>query len=189
MLAGLVPWLELNALQGAETGQQKRLRNLALAGLDAATDPGSPDFMNFNVGQQPLVDAAFLAQALLRAPGALWQPLDPRVRRQLVAALNSSRAIRPPANNWVMFAATVEAALLALGEPTVEDRLEGNLRRMLAWYKGDGAYGDGELFHWNYFHRQSLPVQRGASALGIAAHRPVLVRSGHAVDLAAALVG
>lgn len=98
------------------------------------------------------MDAAFLAQAILRAPGALWQPLDPRVRRQLVTALKSSRVIRPPANNWVMFAATIEAALLALGEPTVEDRLEGNLRRMLAWYKGDGTYGDGDWFHWDYYN-------------------------------------
>jgi len=51
-----------------------------------------------------------------------------------------------------MFAATVEAALLAMGEPTVEDRLENSLRRMLAWYKGDGAYGDGDFFHWDYYN-------------------------------------
>jgi len=152
LLAGVAPWLELTAPGGAEAAQKQRLCHLARAGLDAATDPSSPDFMNFNVGQQPLVDVAFLAQAILRASGALWQPLDPRVRRQLVAALKSSRAIRPAANNWVMFAATVEAALLALGEPTVEDRLEGNLRRMLAWYKGDGAYGDGDWFHWDYYN-------------------------------------
>ena len=118
-----------------------------------ATDPQSPDFMNFNQRGQPLVDAAFLAQGILRAPKVLWEPLDPRVRRQIIDALKSSRAIpNPTDNNWVMFAATVEAALLEAGVPTIEDRLEGSLRRMLGWYKGDGAYGDGEWFHFDYYN-------------------------------------
>jgi hypothetical protein len=51
-----------------------------------------------------------------------------------------------------MFAAMVEAALHRLGEPTVEDRLEKCLRSMLGWYKGDGAYGDGEWFHFDYYN-------------------------------------
>jgi hypothetical protein len=55
-------------------------------------------------------------------------------------------------NNWVMFAAMVEAALLKLGEPTMEGRLEDCLRLMLGWYKGDGAYGDGEWFRFDYYN-------------------------------------
>jgi hypothetical protein len=51
-----------------------------------------------------------------------------------------------------MFAATVEAELLQFGEPTVEDRLENCLRKMLGWYKGDGAYGDGDDFHFDYYN-------------------------------------
>jgi hypothetical protein len=126
---------------------------MALVSLDSATDPASPDFMNFSNGGQPLVDAAFLAQAILRSRSALWEPLEARVKGQVVAALKSSRAIpTPDANNWVMFAATVEAALLGMGEPTVGDRLEGCLRRMLGWYRGDGAYGDGEWFHFDYYN-------------------------------------
>ncbi|MGH8023858.1 MAG: DUF2264 domain-containing protein, partial [Limisphaerales bacterium] len=126
---------------------------LTLASLDAATDPKSPDFMNFNHGGQPLVDAAFLAQGLLRAPSALWEPLSGRVRKQLIAALKSSRAIKTPtSNNWVMFAAMVETALGMMGEATLKERLEDSVRRMLGWYKGDGAYGDGEFFHWDYYN-------------------------------------
>ncbi len=64
-----------------------------------------------------------------------------------------TRAISTPEDsNWVMFTATIEAALLKMGEPTIEDRLEGSLRRMLDWYVGDGAYGDGEFFHFDYYN-------------------------------------
>ena len=38
-------------------------------------DPDSPDYLNFATGGQRLVDAAFLAHALLRAPHALWEEL------------------------------------------------------------------------------------------------------------------
>jgi hypothetical protein len=153
LMAGIAPWLEVSSLAGEEHQLQSRLIDLAHRSLDAATDPESPDFMNFHNGGQPLVDAAFLAQAILRAPRTLWTSLDTRVQRQVIAALKSSRAIPTPKDsNWVMFAASVEAALLEMGEATIEDRLEGSVRRMLGWYKGDGAYGDGEYFHFDYYN-------------------------------------
>jgi hypothetical protein len=99
------------------------------------------------------VDTAFLAQGILRAPKILWEPLEPRVKKQIVAAFSSSRKIpTPTSNNWVMFAATVEAALLEFGEPTLPERLEDCVRKMLGWYVGDGAYGDGEFFHFDYYN-------------------------------------
>jgi hypothetical protein len=153
LLAGMAPWLAARDLDGAEADRQKKFTELAQRSLAAATDPRSPDFMNFREGGQPLVDTAFLAQAILRAPAVLWEPLDSRLRRQIVEALKSSRAFPTPTDsNWVMFAATVEAALLQMGEPTIEDRLEGCLRRMLGWYLGDGVYGDGAFFHFDYYN-------------------------------------
>jgi hypothetical protein len=99
------------------------------------------------------VDAAFLAEGILRAPAVLWQPLETRVRRQVMEALKSSRAIGTPTdNNWVMFPAMIEAALHVMGEETVTDRFEDCVHRMLGWYKGDGAYGDGEIFHFDYYN-------------------------------------
>ena len=41
---------------------------MAVKGLEYAVDPQSPDYLNFGEPYQPLVDAAFLAQGLLRAP-------------------------------------------------------------------------------------------------------------------------
>jgi hypothetical protein len=51
-----------------------------------------------------------------------------------------------------MFTAMIEAALLEFGEPTEESRLEDCIRKMLGWYLGDGAYGDGEAFHFDYYN-------------------------------------
>jgi hypothetical protein len=152
-LAGIAPWLAAQKLNESETADQKQFITLAHESLDAAADPRSPDFMNFHRGGQPIVDAAFLSQGILRAPSVLWQPLEPRVQRQIVEALKSSRAIPTPAkNNWVLFAAMIEAALFMMGEPTVQERFEDCVHRMLGWYKGDGTYGDGEFFHWDYYN-------------------------------------
>lgn len=153
LTAGIAPWLTAQELDDPEAQLQKKYLELTQAALDAATDPKSPDFMNFTKGGQPLVDAAFLAQGILRAPSVLWEPLPGQVQEQLAAALKSSRAIRTPrGNNWVMFAAIVEIALQMMGETTLKERLQDCVQHMLGWYKGDGAYGDGEAFHWDYYN-------------------------------------
>ena len=115
LMAGLAPWLELSGLDGEEARLQARTRTLATNALEVAVDPASPDAMNFTRESQPLVDAAFLAQAILRAPTALRDTMSSATKRRLVAALESTRAITPGFNNWLLFSATVEAALKALG--------------------------------------------------------------------------
>ena len=153
LLCGIAPWLAAENISSDESTLQLELVKLAQLALDAATDPQSPDYLNFSAGGQALVDTAFLAQGILRAPQVLWEPLEPRVQTQVIAALKSARKIATPQNNnWVMFAATVEAALLEFGEPTRPERLEACVRKMLGWYAGDGAYGDGEFFHFDYYN-------------------------------------
>lgn len=153
LLCGLATWLAVENLSGVELRLQQEFIKLAQTSLDSATDPTSPDFLNFSEGGQALVDSAFLAQGILRAPQILWEPLEPRVKKQIIRAFKSSRKIATPGrNNWVMFAATVEAALLVFGEPTVEERLEGCVQKMLGWYLGDGVYGDGDFFHFDYYN-------------------------------------
>ncbi len=117
-----------------------------------AVDPQSPDFMNFNQGGQPLVDSAFLAHAILRAPNVLWKQLDDSTRKQVVAAMKSSRVITPGYNNWLLFSAMVEAFLFFAGEQADELRMDLAIRKHMEWYKGDGLYGDGPDFHWDYYN-------------------------------------
>lgn len=182
LLAGLAPWFGAGGLSPAEAARRDHYLGLARQAMDAATDPTSPDFLNFCTGKQPVVDAAFLAHGLLRAKEALWTPLSPRVKAQVIAALKSSRQIpTPTTNNWVLFAAMVEAALLEFGEPTLEDRLEGGVRRMLAWYEGDGVYGDGEYFHFDGYNSFVIHPMLGQVLATLRAHDS---RFGEALALA-----
>jgi hypothetical protein len=152
LLAGIAPWLEAPLPAGAERDQQQRFAGLARAAIRQATDPQSPDYLNFHEGGQPLVDCGFLAQALLRAPNELWKKLDPLAQRNLHTALASSHVIQPPFNNWLLFAATVEAALAMMGEPWDTLRIDYAVRQHQEWYLGDGVYGDGPHFHFDYYN-------------------------------------
>jgi hypothetical protein len=152
VLAGLAPWLELGGDASSEGLERARLIALAQSAIDSGTDPASPDFLNFSKGRQPLVDAAFLAQAMLRAPNQLWKKLPPRVQQNVIAALKSSRPIQPGENNWQLFASTIEVFLQKVGEQRDEARLFTALRKHSDWYVGDGMYGDGPEFHWDYYN-------------------------------------
>jgi hypothetical protein len=152
LLAGIAPWLELREDGSAEGRLRTDYADLTIRAIARAVDPSSPDFLNFTRERQPLVDAAFLAQGLLRAPRALRAALDATTRRNVVAALESSRVISPGFNNWLLFSATIEAALAALGASWDRMRVDYALRQHDQWYKGDGLYGDGPSFHWDYYN-------------------------------------
>jgi len=152
LIAGLAPWLQLPADDTPEGKLRAKYGDLARRAIDRAVDPASRDFLNFSKGGQPLVDAAFLAQGILRAPRALRESLGAGTASHLVAALESTRAITPGFNNWLLFSATVEAALATLGARWDRMRVDYALRQHDQWYKGDGAYGDGPQFHWDYYN-------------------------------------
>lgn len=152
LLAGMAPWIELVADASPEGKLRADYAELSRRSIARAVDPSSPDFLNFTRERQPLVDAAFLGQAVLRAPRALRESLDGQTKRNLVAALESTRAISPGFNNWLLFSATVEAALARLGADWDRMRVDYALRQHDQWYKGDGMYGDGPSFHWDYYN-------------------------------------
>lgn len=152
LLSGMAPWLELGADNSAEGKLRKKYIGLALLCIRNAVDPAAPDFMNFTSGGQPLVDAAFFAEALLRAPGQLWKPLDETTKQNVFKALRSSRGIKPGNNNWVLFSSTVEAALLTYSGEYEKTKVDTAVLKLMSWYKGDGAYGDGPDFHWDYYN-------------------------------------
>jgi hypothetical protein len=152
LLAGIAPWLELLADDTAEGKLRAELLDLTLRAIDAGTDPQSPDLLNFNKGSQPLVDAAFLAHALVRAPNQIGRKLSARVRANLIAGLQSSRVIKAPPCNWLLFSAMVEAALCSMGQEWKVEPVDFATQKHMEWYKGDGVYGDGPNFHWDYYN-------------------------------------
>ncbi len=152
LIAGIAPWIELPGDSTAEGQLRTQYAALARRAIDRAVDPSSPDFLNFTRDRQPLVDAAFLGQGVIRARSALRDGLEPRTLRNLVVALESTRTIVPAFNNWLLFSATVEAALAVLGAPWDRLRVDYALRQHEQWYKGDGTYSDGPSFHWDYYN-------------------------------------
>jgi hypothetical protein len=170
-LAGLAPWLELGPDNTEEGRVRTRFIGLARQSVINATDPGSPDFLNFGtVPNQPLVETAYFAYALLRAPRQLWEPLDAQQRKNVLDALRVSRAIEPRfQNNWVLFPAMREAALWQLDAKHRIEPIESGVKTIESWYLGDGTYGDGPSFHWDYYnsyaiHPMLLEVLRVAEA-------------------------
>ncbi|HZL12468.1 MAG TPA: DUF2264 domain-containing protein [Prolixibacteraceae bacterium] len=152
LMAGMAPWLELGVNETDEGQVRKEFILLAQKSMKMAVDPQSPYFMNFTEGGQPLVDAAFLAHAILRAPNVLWAQLDNETKQQLVIAMKSTHTITPGYSNWLLFSAMVEAFLLFAGEQHDELRMDLTIRKHMEWYKGDGMYGDGPDFHWDYYN-------------------------------------
>ena len=170
LLAGIAPWLEAPLEPGGERDWQQRFAGLARQALAMAADPASPDFLNFSEGAQPVVDCGFLSQALLRAPNELWGKLDGRARRNLAAALASSRTITPGYSNWLLFSAMVETALAMMGERWDGMRIDYAIRKHSEWYVGDGVYGDGPHFHWDYYNSYVIQPMLLDTLRHIAAH-------------------
>jgi hypothetical protein len=151
-MAGLAPWLEAADDRAADAGDRRRIVGLARQALERATDPASPDRLNFTEGAQPLVDAAFLAHALVRAPKTVLGGLDASARTRLVEALVSTRRITPYFSNWLLFSAMVEAALHQAGATPDLMRVDYAVRQHAQWYVGDGLYGDGPAYHCDYYN-------------------------------------
>jgi len=154
LMAGMSPWLELGPDQTEEGKLRAKYILLAQQSIAQAVDPSSPDFMQFT-GQeyeQALVDGAFLAQALIRAPKQLWEPLLPEVKAKVIRALQSTRVIKPGYNNWLLFMGMIEAFFLKFDAEYDVVRLDYALKKHDEWYKGDGMYGDGPTFHWDYYN-------------------------------------
>lgn len=150
---GIAPWLELEGLTGEERELQNRYRSIMQTCMDMATRKESADFMNFGEeGGQPLVDTAFLAHAIVRAPKQLYYNMEENVKINIVNSLKKSRKITPCVTNWLFFSAMVETALYVIGEEFDKVRIDYAVNMFETWYKGDGIYGDGEEFHWDYYN-------------------------------------
>lgn len=159
-ICGIAPWLELGPDETPEGRQRAQMIALAVKGLSNAVDPKSPDHLRFtaNYHRQPLVDAAFLAEGLLRAPKQLWGGLDKIAKENVIKELKASRSIEPYESNWLLFASIIEAALLEFDGSCDEYRLNHGVERFCNdWYKGDAWYGDGSDFHLDYYN--SLVIQ------------------------------
>jgi hypothetical protein len=151
LIAGIAPWLALAADGSSEDADRERLRRAALSSFAHAVDPKSPDYLLWGSQGQALVDSAFFTNALMRAPAALWKPLEASTKARIVKEIKGLRRVSPPYTNWLLFAAMNEAFLLSIGEEWDPMRIDLAIRKINEWYVGDGWYSDGPRFHFDYY--------------------------------------
>lgn len=150
-LCGIASWLQLEGGNPAEVKMRDQYRQWALQGIANAVNPSAKDYLQWN-GGQPLVDASFVALALIRAPW-LWENLDKAAKEQVVTALKITRNTIPVYSNWILFSGAIEAFFdkYDLGYDPV--RIEFAVREFTQhWYVGDGLYADGMSFHLDYYN-------------------------------------
>jgi hypothetical protein len=152
LIAGIAPWLAL-ADDGTPEGRtRKRLHQLALQSYTNSVDPANPDYLLWKGPGQTLVDSAYFTNALIRAPKALWEPLDAKTKQRIIAEIKALRRIEPPYINWMLFAAMNEAWLMSIGEEFDPLRMNVAIRKINEWYVGDGWIKDGDAFHFDYYN-------------------------------------
>lgn len=172
--AGIAPWLALPDDGSREGVARRKMRENALEGLRRSFSPGSPDALNFKTDYQPIVDAAYLAQSFLRAPKALWEPLDETTQTNIIEAFRSLRNRKPFNSNWLLFGSLTEAFLLQAGVEPDEERLMKGIVKMKEWYKGDGWYGDGPNLAFDYYNSFVIHPMLTDTLAVLAARRPEL---------------
>lgn len=152
LLSGMAPWLELGRDETTEGQLRGKYIDLMIKSIEHGFDPQSPDYLNFEVTRQPLVDAAFFCEGLLRAPTQIWGNLSDKTRNDILIAMNKIRKIQPIESNWLLFSATVEVAMLEFMGDWNPAPVDYALLRFKEWYKGDAWYGDGVNFHMDYYN-------------------------------------
>jgi hypothetical protein len=155
-LCGIAPWLNSEGGSKEEITLRNQYRQWALKGIANAVNPKAKDYCVWN-GAQPLVDASFVAFALIRCPW-LWEHLDSNVKEQVVAAFKVTRNTIPSYNNWLLFSASIEAFFCKYGYEYDAVRIEYSIREFSEhWYVGDGLFSDGTSFHLDYYN--SIVIQ------------------------------
>lgn len=154
-VCGLGPWLSLGPDDTPEGALRAEYIAMLPKAIGNAVNPESPDYLTFGRGNdQSLVDAAFLAEGILRGGEWIWPQLDPQTRQNLIAEWKRSRSVIPKESNWLLFASMVEAALLEYTGECDTWRLRYGVHRFIddGWYKGDGVFGDGMEVHADYYN-------------------------------------
>lgn len=150
--AGIAPWLELG-IDGTPEGKlREKYIKMSCKALANSVNPKSNDYFNSTATRQILVNSAFLIQGLLKAPTQLWGRLDKITQQRLIEQWKSTRTMKPGNNNWLLFSAMVECGLKEFGGEWNFAVVDHALKSHQEWYKGDGIYGDGAVFHLDYYN-------------------------------------
>jgi len=170
-LCGIAPWLELGPDNTPEGQSREAMIKMARAAIHNIFDPSSPDYVDWGEEKATLVEGSFLSQALLRAPKQLWEGLTAEDRVRILEELKKTRAFTPYQNNWLLFCAMIEVALWKFSGEFERQPIETAVTKHMEWYMGDGTYGDGQEYHWDYYnsyviHPMLLDILRACQEMG-----------------------
>ena len=151
VLSGIAPWLQLEGGTEKEVKLRELYRQWTIKGLSNALDSNAKDFMRFDLGGQQLVDASFLAIAMVRAPW-IYQHMAEKYQKLLVQSIKTTRKFKPGFSNWLLFSAMNEVFLASKDLEWDPMRVDYALQQMEQWYVGDGMYMDGPSFAFDYYN-------------------------------------
>jgi hypothetical protein len=124
------------------------VRRATLAAWTAVVDDG---YINWDCGDQLMVEAANLAYAFLLYPRS-WQVLPAATRAGVFGILGRAAAIKPCNNNWLLFKCAIDTFLHKHGKVAGLDAVHRLMDTFETWYVGDGWYKDGPGFHMDYYN-------------------------------------
>ena len=152
IVCGIAPWFSLSLKDEDEYKKCNKLKNLTISTLINIVNPNSKEYIDFGLANQSIVDVAYLCQGLLRCP-ILYEELPLETKKQFIKEIKKTRKFIPPETNWLLFASMIEAFLLSINEEIIENRLLTPIDKFLnIFYIGDGMYGDGLNFHFDYYN-------------------------------------
>jgi hypothetical protein len=73
-------------------------------------------------------------------------------QKNIITALETHRAFKPNESNWLLFPAIIETAIWKFTGKCNRQVIEYAIKKHEEWYLGDGVYGDGPEFHWDYYN-------------------------------------
>ena len=150
-MSGIAAWLNLEGGSKEETTLRNQYREWSVKALAHAVDPKSKDYLKWE-GGQPLVDASFLALALVRCPW-LWEHVSKTTQEQTIAAFKLTRQTVPGHNNWILFSGMIETFFCKYGFEYNPVIIEYGIEEFgKHWYVGDGMFSDGMQFHFDYYN-------------------------------------
>jgi hypothetical protein len=150
-LCGISSWLNIESGSEHEIDMRNQYREWAIKSLANAVDSTKNDYMLWE-GYQPLVDASFLALALIRCPW-LWENLEDNIQKNVANALLKTRSTIPVYTNWILFSSMIEAFFCKYGYEYDRVRIEYGIREFSQhWYIGDGMFSDGMNFSLDYYN-------------------------------------
>ena len=163
-LAGISPWIALPVDDTEEGKLRSEFSELARKALITATDPSNKNYKHFTLhtssgyNRQLLVETAYIGHAIIRAQKVLWDPLTEEQRANILALFKIAHGLAPVAeNNWLLFASMVEATRWHLTGEFDRERLEFGVKKFATeFYVGDGTYGDGKHFAWDYYNSYTI---------------------------------